>query len=344
MSAVKRVRRMLDAIDKRHMGHGSSGGTRSRGGTNKNVGGAAAGAGRHTTQATSTTTSSTGNEKEEVLLKATNRAIEKALNLAMFFQKAKEGYRVTVRTGTIKVVDDIVEEDRPRKRRKRGGTTRRDEKGAAADEDGLMQGVAIEQDEEVAAPEGMSHVERRAESPRPIPVVSELTNTSVSQAAGEGVIEDNSTSLDPPDDVGKDVSMEMVSSDEDATKEDSIDEDAQDEGTTDIHTDENKMETAHTNPHNSNDSTEQPNPASPPHIRTAQEEDQKHSGDEPRSSTTAIRNNTTTTNENNNYKSKSSNSHSKNHNIEPNEPPLLLPETQIRRMSFVQIGIRRAVT
>ena len=340
MSAVKRVRRMLDAIDKRHMGHGSSGGSRNRGGTNKNVDRAATGAGRDATQPASTTTSSTAKEREEVLLKATNRAIEKALKLAMFFQKAKEGYRVTVRTGTIRVVDDIVEDDRPRKRRKRGGTTRRDEKEAAGDEDGLVQGVGEEQDEEVDAPEGILHVERSAESPRPIPVVPEPTNTSVSQAA-EGAIEDGSMDMDPPDDAARDVSMEMEPSDGDATTIDSINEDAPDEDTTNTQTDENKTETAPTNPQNSNDSTRQLNIASSPYIRNARVEGAstaRHSSDEPGSPTRATCNATTTNND-----SKSSNSRSKTRDTEPNEPPPSLPETQIRRMSFVQVGIRRAV-
>ena len=47
-------------------------------------------------------------EPEEVLLKATNKAIEKVLGLALFFQ-GQEDCRVRLRTGTVGVVDDIVE-------------------------------------------------------------------------------------------------------------------------------------------------------------------------------------------------------------------------------------------
>ena len=47
---------------------------------------------------------------EEVVLKATNRAIEKALGLGCFFQ-GQGDVRVRIRTGTVGVVDDIIEEE-----------------------------------------------------------------------------------------------------------------------------------------------------------------------------------------------------------------------------------------
>ena len=46
---------------------------------------------------------------EEVFLKATNRAIEKALGIALYFQK-QENCQVRLKTGTVGVVDDIVED------------------------------------------------------------------------------------------------------------------------------------------------------------------------------------------------------------------------------------------
>lgn len=49
-----------------------------------------------------------GKEPEEVVLKATGKAIEKALSLAIFFQGQKD-CRVRIRTGSMGVVDDIVE-------------------------------------------------------------------------------------------------------------------------------------------------------------------------------------------------------------------------------------------
>lgn len=54
------------------------------------------------------TSASTGKEPEEVVLKATNRAIQNVLGLALFFQ-GQDDCRVRLRTGTVGVVDDIVE-------------------------------------------------------------------------------------------------------------------------------------------------------------------------------------------------------------------------------------------
>ena len=51
-------------------------------------------------------------EEEEVYIKATSRAIPKALSLALFFQNSKDGYRVTIKTGTVTVVDDIIVDHR----------------------------------------------------------------------------------------------------------------------------------------------------------------------------------------------------------------------------------------
>ena len=50
-------------------------------------------------------------EPEEVFLKATNKAIEKVLGFALFFQ-GQEDCRVRIKTGSIGVVDDIVEIER----------------------------------------------------------------------------------------------------------------------------------------------------------------------------------------------------------------------------------------
>ena len=58
-------------------------------------------------------------EPEEVLLKATNKAIEKVLGLALYFQ-GQEDCRVRLRTASVGVVDDIVEVKKPKLRRKKG--------------------------------------------------------------------------------------------------------------------------------------------------------------------------------------------------------------------------------
>ena len=65
-----------------------------------------------------------GTGKEEVVLKATNRAIEKALGLGLFFQ-GQEDLVVRLRTGTVGAVDDIVEKEagvgKPRRKDKKKG-------------------------------------------------------------------------------------------------------------------------------------------------------------------------------------------------------------------------------
>lgn len=54
----------------------------------------------------------TGKEPEEVVLKATNRAIQNVLGLALYFQ-GQDDCRVRLKTGTVGVVDDIVVSDPP---------------------------------------------------------------------------------------------------------------------------------------------------------------------------------------------------------------------------------------
>ena len=56
---------------------------------------------------------STGKEPEEVVLKATGRAIQNVLGLALFFQ-GQDDCRVRLRTGTVGVIDDIVESEMPK--------------------------------------------------------------------------------------------------------------------------------------------------------------------------------------------------------------------------------------
>ncbi len=49
-----------------------------------------------------------GAREEEVLIKGTGKAIEKVLRLALYWQQ-REDVVITVRTGTIGAVDDVVE-------------------------------------------------------------------------------------------------------------------------------------------------------------------------------------------------------------------------------------------
>lgn len=50
-------------------------------------------------------------KREEVFVKATGRAIEKALNVAKWFEEKGTEYTVRVNTGSVVVVDDIVEDE-----------------------------------------------------------------------------------------------------------------------------------------------------------------------------------------------------------------------------------------
>ncbi|KAI9885057.1 MAG: exosome non-catalytic core subunit rrp40 [Watsoniomyces obsoletus] len=160
MSAVKRVKKMISIIEKRYQGHHSSSSGQARhsgrgntvwksnlnrthitkgGGTG--VAGGVGGDGRG---------EGGGEEEEEqveeVFIKATGRAIEKALNLAAFFQNAKEGYHVSVRTGSIWTVDDIVSGGGKKKSRDKNKRSKKGNSDRQGGED---------EDEEGAGEEGM---------------------------------------------------------------------------------------------------------------------------------------------------------------------------------------------
>lgn len=94
ISVVKRVRKLLSLADKRSMGKVD---LQNRNSSDKQ---------RLRAMARQE------KEPEEILLKATNRAIEKVLGLALFFQ-GQEDCRVKLRTGSVGVIDDIVEIEAP---------------------------------------------------------------------------------------------------------------------------------------------------------------------------------------------------------------------------------------
>ncbi|KAI9776824.1 MAG: hypothetical protein M1835_005403 [Candelina submexicana] len=95
VSAVKRTRKLLNQIDKRSMGKVNL-----------------LGKGKDRDKIVQTGRVEKG-EPEEVVLKATGKAIEKALGLALFFQ-GQEDCKVKIRTGSIMVVDDIIEVPGPK--------------------------------------------------------------------------------------------------------------------------------------------------------------------------------------------------------------------------------------
>ncbi|KAI9819172.1 MAG: hypothetical protein M1827_007328 [Pycnora praestabilis] len=110
MSAVKRVRKLLTHIDKRSMGPDLidllPNNHKNRGRTDK--------------QTIARTGKKEKGEPEEVVMKATGKAIEKALGLALFFQ-GQEDCKVTIRTGSVGVIDDIVEGQKEKEGERKGG-------------------------------------------------------------------------------------------------------------------------------------------------------------------------------------------------------------------------------
>jgi ribonuclease P/MRP protein subunit POP7 len=57
-------------------------------------------------------------EREKVYIKATGRAIEKALSVGRWFEEKAEEYAVQVKTGSVMVVDDIVEDEEAKEKEK----------------------------------------------------------------------------------------------------------------------------------------------------------------------------------------------------------------------------------
>ncbi|KAL8710560.1 MAG: hypothetical protein Q9225_007265 [Loekoesia sp. 1 TL-2023] len=113
ISAVKRVRKLLSLIEKRVIGkvdlvNGAGNDRQKLRALEKSIEEDDGGGGK-----------GGGKQKEEVILKATNRAIEKALGLGLFFQ-GQDDCRVRLRTGSLGTVDDVVEEERPKGNRRKG--------------------------------------------------------------------------------------------------------------------------------------------------------------------------------------------------------------------------------
>ncbi|KAJ5960507.1 uncharacterized protein N7479_007657 [Penicillium vulpinum] len=93
MSAVKRVQKLLLQAEKRATGNINLEDTRK---SEKQI---------------LEELSKVSEKREEVFVKATGRAIEKALNVAKWFEEKGTEYTVRVNTGSVIVVDDIVEDE-----------------------------------------------------------------------------------------------------------------------------------------------------------------------------------------------------------------------------------------
>ncbi len=99
ISAVKRVRKLLSHVDERSTGKldliGAEGSDKQK-----------------LKRLSESVTPSTGKAPEEVILKATGRATEKVLGLALFFQ-GQDDCTVRLRTSSQGVIDDIIESTDP---------------------------------------------------------------------------------------------------------------------------------------------------------------------------------------------------------------------------------------
>ncbi|KAL8875200.1 MAG: hypothetical protein Q9198_006405 [Flavoplaca austrocitrina] len=121
ISAVKRVRKLLELIDKRTVGQVDLGDGRK---------------GEQTLRTLEEASQASEKQPEEVILKATNRAIEKALGLGVFFQ-GQGDVRVRLRTGSVGAVDDIVvDENKTQRKQTKGKSEKEKGQGDMADADG----------------------------------------------------------------------------------------------------------------------------------------------------------------------------------------------------------------
>jgi ribonuclease P/MRP protein subunit POP7 len=75
-------------------------------------------------------------KREEVLVKATGRAIEKALSIAKWFEEKEAEYSVRVKTGSVLVVDDIVEDEKKKEKEEQKGQRQQEQEQNAAGQGG----------------------------------------------------------------------------------------------------------------------------------------------------------------------------------------------------------------
>ncbi|KAJ5103768.1 hypothetical protein N7532_004297 [Penicillium argentinense] len=122
MSAVKRVQKLLLQAEKRATANISLGDT------------------RKTEQQTLAELAKAAENREEVFVKATGRAIEKALNVGKWFQEKETEYNVRVNTGSVLVVDDVVEDEEKKvqeeKKQQHQGERKGNEKDVTEDKNG----------------------------------------------------------------------------------------------------------------------------------------------------------------------------------------------------------------
>lgn len=123
MSAVKRVQKLLRQAEKRATANVKLDDT------------------RKTEKQKFAELAKTAEEREEVFVKATGKAIEKALNVGKWFEEKAAEYSVRVNTGSVIVVDDVVE-DEEKKERELKKQQRQEQKQDGKDDSTSAQGQA----------------------------------------------------------------------------------------------------------------------------------------------------------------------------------------------------------
>lgn len=98
MSAVKRVQKLLHQAEKRATANVKLDDTRT------------------TEKQKLSELAKAAQQREEVFVKATGKAIEKALNVGKWFEEKEAEYSVRVSTGSVLVVDDVVEDEEKKER------------------------------------------------------------------------------------------------------------------------------------------------------------------------------------------------------------------------------------
>ena len=103
MSAIKRVQKLLSHAERRSLDSFRAGGdvAAPRGGKSK---------GKSSNQEKQQEMQS-ATHQEEIFVKATGKAMEKALAVGKWFESRPDEYVVRVKTGSVLVVDDIVEDE-----------------------------------------------------------------------------------------------------------------------------------------------------------------------------------------------------------------------------------------
>ncbi|KAI2904526.1 hypothetical protein CBS63078_1957 [Aspergillus niger] len=103
MGVVKRVQKYLRAAENRATAKLLSGNNKGKKGDRRN-------------QFAQLAQSNEALKKEEVFVKATGRAMERALKVGKWFEARGEDYTVSVKTGSVLVVDDVVEDEEEREK------------------------------------------------------------------------------------------------------------------------------------------------------------------------------------------------------------------------------------